>query len=135
MFNFFGDKETASIKAHNEKLTGEMEDLRAERLNLKDEVGNLKLKKKVEEEDIKHMVKMKEERLDLANEKKQQALEAEFATKNASAELEKQQAIGSVKDEYRDKMEVNLVKQVDDMKDMYSEILKRLPDVTVKMKA
>lgn len=134
MFGIFNNKETGVLKTRTEKLEKELEKLRVERLDLKDEVGDLKLKKKVEEEDIKHMVKMKEERLDLEHQKKTAKLGAEFASKNANAELEKQQAIGEVKDKYRDKAEAVLEKQVNDMKDMYGQILERLPNVAVKLK-
>ena len=130
----FDNKETGALKTRTEKLEKELESLRVERLDLKDEVGDLKLKKKVEEEDIKHMVKMKEERLDLEHQKKTATLEAEYATKNATAELEKQKAIGEVKDIYRDKAEKSLEKQVTDIKDMYGQILERLPSVAVKLK-
>lgn len=134
MFGIFDNKETGDLKTRAEKLEKELEALRVERLDLKDEVGDLKLKKKVEEEDIKHMVMMKEERLDLKHLKKTAELEAEYATKNAGAELEKQKAIGEVKDKYRDKAEAVLEKQVNDMKDMYGQILERLPNVAVKLK-
>jgi prolyl-tRNA synthetase len=38
-----------------------------------------------------------------------------------------------VRDEYRDKTEAQLEKQVDQMKGMYSDILARLPNINVKM--
>ena len=57
------------------KLMDEIEELRKDRAQLKQEVEDLKLKKKIEEEDIKHMVKMKMERLDLEHQKKVQETE------------------------------------------------------------
>jgi len=61
MFTLF-DKDKADIKNRNKELEGECDELRSDRRELKDEVEQLKLKKKIEEEDIKHMVKMKEGR-------------------------------------------------------------------------
>lgn len=124
MFNIFNkDKDAVNIKDRNKELETECDELRSDRRELKDEVEQLKLKKKIEEEDIKHMVKMKEERLDLEHKKKLQ-----------DTELEKQKEVGKIKDTYRDKTEAQLEKQLVGMKDMYSEILQRLPNINAKLK-
>jgi hypothetical protein len=82
-------------------------------------VEDLKLKKKISEEDIKHMVKMKMEKQEL--ELKRQVMDI---TKD------KDDAIAQVKDTYREKLEGNLKTQLGDMKDMYGDILKRLPNLS-----
>jgi len=124
MWNIFNkDKDAVNIKDRNKELETECDELRSDRRELKDEVEQLKLKKKIEEEDIKHMVKMKEERLDLAHSKRLQ-----------DVELEKQKEVGGIKDTYRDKTEAQLEKQLVGMKDMYSEILERLPNINAKIK-
>jgi len=105
-----------------EELERKIENLTNERRTLKEEVEDLKIKKKIETEDIKHMVKMKEEKNDL-----------EFQKKVMEKEQEKQAAIATVKDEYRNKLEKNLIAQKDDIKEMYSQILKRLPDVNARL--
>ena len=69
-------------------------ELEKERRTLKEEVEDLKLKKKTSEEDIKHMVRMKEERLSIEHEKK-----------TIESEKEKEREIALVKDDYRDKTE------------------------------
>lgn len=89
--------------------------------DLKDEIAGLKNEKKITEEDIKHMVRLREERLEVENEKK-----------NLERDREKEKAIATVKDEYRDKMEARLQKEVENIKAMYSEILQRLPKVSVR---
>ena len=44
------------------------------------------------------------------------------------------QAIAAVKDEYRTKLEQNLVEQKDDILKMYSQILERLPDINARLR-
>ena len=105
------------------KLMDEIEELRKDRTRLKQEVEDLKLKKKIEEEDIKHMVKMKMERLDLEHQKKVQ-----------ETERAKEKEIANIKDTYRDKMELQLSKETTNIKEMYAQILDRLPNVNLKLK-
>jgi hypothetical protein len=103
------------------QLKQQISDLEKEKYELKEQLSDLKLKKKMEEEDIKHMIKIDRERKDIELEKEKIKLQGE-----------KDEAIGRVKDKYRDKTETQLEKQVKGMKDMYSEILKRLPNYNVK---
>lgn len=75
----------------------------------------------MENEDIKHMVKIDRERKDIWFEKEKLKLSKDKAD-----------AIAAVKDEYRDKTEAQLEKQLGNMKDMYGEILERLPNYNVR---
>ena len=90
---------------------------------LKEEIDGLKSKRKIELEDIKHMVKMREERNEIKFEKLVMDLEKE-----------KFLEIGTVKDTYRDKLEGRLTVELDNMKDMYGQVLERLPNITGKLK-
>ena len=123
MLKFWKSKEEGKLDTRCEDLTKKVEDLTDERIKLKERVEDLKLAKKVSEEDIKHMTKMKEERLQIELEKK--VMEAEKA---------KDKAIAAVKDEYRTKLEQNLVEQKDDILKMYSQILERLPDINARLR-
>jgi hypothetical protein len=105
------------------ELQAKVISLEKERRSLKEEVEDLKLKKKTSEEDIKHMVRMKEERLAIDHERK-----------DLEREKEKEQAIAEVKDAYRDKTEKYLNEQIDRASKMYAEILERLPNISVNMK-
>ena len=105
------------------ELEGKIKSLKRDRTRLKEEVEDLKLEKKISDEDIKHMVKMKEEKLSL-----------DFKKKEMDIEQEKQVAIAEVKDQYRDKVEKTLETQKNDIKEMYQQILGRLPDINVKLK-
>ena len=103
------------------ELQADITRLEKDKRTLKDELEDLKHQKKLESEDIKHMVKINNERKDIELEKEKAKLEREQAT-----------AIAKVKDDYRDKTEKQLEKQLTNMKDMYGEILERLPNYNVK---
>ena len=125
-------KNTKLIKERDELLeeiselkgnTVERDKLREQVRELKDDIASLKSKKKIEEEDIKHMVRLKEERMAVENQKKELEMERKKDT-----------AIAEVKDQYRDKLEGRLEKEVTNMKEMYGQILERLPNISAKVK-
>ena len=124
--NRIEDLQDEISKLRNLERTDDLErkrrTLEDEVTKLKEEVADLKLKKKIEDEDIKHMVKMREEQLDLQLQKKQLEFEGET-----------QRAIAKVKDEYRDKTEKQLHTHAEKTQEIYTEIMKRLPEVKVKM--
>lgn len=119
----FGHRRPDRLKRDIQKLENERDVLTDENRKVKDELAELKQKRKMEDEDIRHMVKIKEAKLDIDHQKR--LLEVD---------REKEQAIAQVKDQYRDKMETFLGKQVEDIKQMYGEILGRLPNVQVRLK-
>jgi hypothetical protein len=89
---------------------------------LKKELAELKLKKEMEERDIKHLVKLKEEKLDIEHKKKELDLKDKFKDKEMKLQTD-----------YHDKV----VGQIDsfraEMKEVYTEIMKRLPNVNMEM--
>lgn len=105
------------------ELTEQRDKLETEVKELTEQVAELELKAKISEEDIKHMIKMREEKLELEAERKEITRESAKAV-----------AIAAVKDEYRDKLEAMLNEQIKNIRGMYDEILKRLPDVNVALK-
>lgn len=105
------------------QLKSDVDRLEKEKRVVREELEDLKLKKKLESEDIKHMVKINSERKDIELEKEKIKLQKKSADE-----------IAAVKDEYRDKTEQQLEAQVKDMKGMYSEILTRLPTFTHAVK-
>jgi chromosome segregation ATPase len=119
----FSHQRTTKLKNDIRKLEDERDGLTDDNRKVKDELAELKQKRKMEDEDIRHLVKIKESQLDLAHQKKQVELEGEFQTEKAK-----------IKDEYRDKLESTLQNQIKDVKGMYGEILKRLPNVNVRLK-
>ena len=119
----FGNQRSERVKLQITTLESERDTLNDENRKVKDELAELKQKRKMEDEDIRHLVKIKEGKLDLEHQKKQVELEGKFQAEKAV-----------VKDEYRDKLESTLQGQIKDVKGMYGEILKRLPNVNVRLK-
>ena len=52
----------------------------------------------------------------------------------ASAEKKADERVAKVKDQYRDKLENQLEKRGNELKEMYKEILERLPNVNMAIK-
>lgn len=122
----FGDKalerEVQKLRDSRDELEKTTSQLKQEKEDLVLSVEKLKQQKKIEEEDIKHMIKMRDEKALLEKERYQVQMQSE-----------KDKAIAAVKDEYRDKMEKQLAEETKNIKAMYDQILKRLPNVNVKM--
>jgi len=121
MFNT--KKKIAKLETTKNDLEVEIEKLKEEATSAKEELAEVKHKKKMEDEDIKHMVKMSKE-----------AGVIELKKKEMECEQAKDKAVAEVKDEYRDKMEDRLQTEVTNMKEMYGQILERLPNVTARLK-
>jgi chromosome segregation ATPase len=85
-------------------------------------IRDLEQEAKHADEDIRHLVKINEEKNDIELERKKVELEGE-----------QQKAIAAVKDDYRDKVEKNLETRNTELKDMYGQILARLPEIKVKL--
>lgn len=116
-------KKVTKLEDRIEKLEKQRDDLEDNKIGLKSEVEGLKSKKKIEEEQIKHLVKLKDEKRDIEIQKKELTMQAEKAT-----------AIAEVKDSYQDKLTEQLQSQISDNNERYAQILKRLPDVNVRLK-
>lgn len=89
---------------------------------LKKELAELKLKKEMEERDIKHLVKLKEEKLDIEHQKKELKLKDQFKDKEMKLQTEYHEKVVAQIDSFRD-----------EMKQVYTEIMKRLPNVNMEM--
>lgn len=103
-------------------LEDETRGLSKERFDLKLQVEDLKAKHKAEDETMRHLVKMKDEKREI-----------EFTKREAAEDRKRDGEIGKVKDGYRDKVEKNLNDQLSRMQIMYGEVLARLPDVKVRL--
>lgn len=113
----------SKLKKEVKKLEDQKDSLDDQIISLNHEVKQLKLDRKIEDEDIKHMIKMKQEAVEIEKQKFELKCEGEKALE-----------IAVVKDKYRDKLEDFLKSQVADMKSMYSDILGRLPEINVRLK-
>lgn len=131
MFGFFRvSKELNTVVHHlqdflekeQKKALDDITSLTTDKYKLTEEVERLKLKKKIEEEDIAHMVKIRDEKLKLEYKEKELDLKSE---------LDKQLHAEHVK--YRDKTEKMLSTQATKMESMYKDLMQRLPDISVML--
>ena len=116
-------RRTERLKKEIEGLERERDEIVDQNRKLKDQLATLEQKRRMEDDELRHLVKMKESQLNIAHEEKQ--LERDRA---------KDAEIAKTKDQYRDKLEAFLQQQVKDIKEMYGEILGRLPNVNVRLK-
>ena len=136
MFGLFitTEKRTANLKGRITELENDRDHIIDENARLKtslseqlsdakDKLSDLKREHKHSEEDVAHLLKIRESQLEITFEKKTVELQATQAT-----------AIATVKDEYRDKVEKQLNAETQRITDMYSEVLERLPNVNLAIK-
>lgn len=102
-----------------ERLENKIEDLKDQRDRVKENLVEVNHKHKMKTEDLEHLIALKEERLQL-----------EFDQKLVTKDKEHADALAVTQENYRDKIEENLEKERVSMKDMFKDILNRLPDVT-----
>jgi len=100
----------------------ELKELRKDKLKLKEQVTQLTLDAKIADEDIKHMIKMKTE-----------SMELDFKKREVESDGKKAEAIAEVKDKYQQKVEEQLKAEGTKMEKMYGQILERLPNVNMKI--
>lgn len=117
------------LERHIEDLLTERENIQDHNLELRRKNSRLEIlvtEKEVDrkrfEEDLRHKSTMLDEKR-----------EVEWQKKEAIRELELEKARNNIKEEYRNKLEVALEKRGTEIREMYSEILTRLPDVNVMM--
>lgn len=103
-------------------LQKQIENLKTEKLKVKEELDDLQLKKKIDKRDIEHMVKIKEEKNEIEFEKKTVELQKEFSEKEMTI----------LKDTHEKSM--NLLEQgKKDLSDIYGKIIERLPNVNMEI--
>lgn len=113
-----GIKEIPDLLQEAKDLIGPAEDVG----KLKREIAELGLTKEIELRDIEHLVKIKEEKLNLEFSQKELDLKNDFKDKEM-----RMQTV------YHDKQIEQLNEAKTDMGDMYKEIMKRLPNVTARL--
>ena len=77
---------------------------------------------KIQEEEIAHKIKMRDEQVNMEKDKG-----------IAEAGVAADRRVNEVKNEYQNKLTSQLEKRGDELREMYTEILGRLPDVNVKI--
>jgi hypothetical protein len=89
---------------------------------LKDELAELKTTKKMEEREIEHLVKIKEEKLNIEHQKREVQLQKEFQKKEMDLQTK-----------YHDKIMAKIEDARKEQQGTYKEIMKRLPNVNVRL--
>lgn len=115
------------LKQRCKSLEGRIINLRTEKDTVEDELYDLKSDhekltrlRKVEEEEIAHKIRMRDEQVGIEKEKG-----------IADAERKADEKVMEVKGAYQDKLTKQLEDRGNELREMYSEILTRLPEVTV----
>lgn len=106
---------TAALEDNREALKLEISELQME-------LTQVKNKKKIEEEDIQHHLKLATERNEISLEKAVMANDKKTVN-----------AIAKVKDDYRDKMESRQENELKTIKEMYTQILELVPNLKATM--
>ena len=120
--------EQSVIKAHADRLEvveglqAEVERLTTQKRDAVGSLQDLKDKRKRDEEELKHQLAMREDRIKLEADKVTLKQERDYETK-----------VAKLHQDYRDKTEVQLKAQNDTLKKMYSEVLARLPNLNAKL--
>ena len=89
---------------------------------LKDEIESLKTTKKMEQREIEHLVKLKGEKLDIEHQKKELELKDQF--KDMEMKLQTR---------YHDLIIGKIETAHESMKEIYSQIMTRLPNITAAL--
>jgi len=105
------------------KLHKEVDALTEERRKLKDDLADIKKQKELEKTEIEHLVALKEERMKLQISQKEVELEKQFQKRE----------IDLMQKNHTDAMK-RIEKAGDDMKEIYKEIMLRLPNVNLDIK-
>lgn len=121
MFNTV--KKLKKAQAELKEVRNEIEAVSKAKSTLEKELKELKLDKTIEKRDIAHMIKVKEEKNSLELQREKLDLEKEFIKKESDLNKKHHNAI----------LETTVESQKD-LKSMYSEVMKRLPNVNVEVK-
>lgn len=89
---------------------------------LKKEIKELELQKTMEQREIEHLVKLKEEKLTVEFEKKEITLQKDFQKKEMALQTE-----------YHNKIMAAIESARKEQQETYKEIMKRLPNVNVNL--
>lgn len=114
-------------------LEGQIEGLVKDKRELKEEVEDLKLKKRLEQEEINHLVKINEEKLKAELERKELKLEQDFQKKiNELEETSMKKVVASLA-QFHEKMEAKFDSELKNMKDVLALLMKGLPNVNMEI--
>ena len=106
---------------------------RLEKKHIQEELDGLRSEKKIEEEEIKHLIKMREERQAIALERKELAIQKTADEEVKAAQKSYREKIQEMHEDYRKKVEEHLESRNKDMKNTMEQVLSRLPDISMML--
>ena len=121
------------LKQEMEEILVDMKNLRESKKKIEEEVEMLKLKKRLEVEEIKHLTKINEERLKSELEREKIMLQEKYA-KDITVFREEQRVelIESLKS-FHSKIEQRFDSELANLKETYKAIMERLPNVNFEI--
>lgn len=125
-----GEKAAEKFKAMTaeiERLKVELTDLQIQKgkdvARIQEEIASLESRKKIEEQEIRHLVKMKEEKLLLETSRKEVELQKLFTQREMDLQTS-----------YHDKVLSTIEESRKESKELYSQIMERLPNVNMEIR-
>ena len=115
------------------ELKGEITTLRDAKKKLKEELEDMKMKKRIEAEEIKHMVKINEEKLKQELENEKIKLEREKQQEITKIQNDNRKILEDSLRKYHDKMESRFSEELGNLKEVYTAIMGRLPNVNLTL--
>jgi len=120
-------------KSELKDLRGQVDKLVKEKREVREELEELKLKKRLEQEEIAHLVKINEERLKSELERKELQLEQSYTKKiNDMEEASMRKVVDSLS-EFHGKMEKQFSSELKNMKEVLGLLMKGLPNVNMEI--
>jgi len=126
-------KLTDELNGQITRLDGELERVRKEKYKLVEEIEELKLKKRLEAEEIQHMVKINEERTAQSLETDKLKLERDYQQKITELEKMTMKQINDSLIKFHDKMESRFGEELKNLKEIYGLLMSRLPNVNFEI--
>lgn len=110
-------------REHEDVLRRRQHQAEDEARQLRLEVESLKMKAQAADEELGHLLKIRDEKR-----------EVELERRKLELERIAQEQIGEIKEEYQTKIEEHLNGRIADLGKMYAELLNRLPNIEVALK-
>jgi len=111
----------------------QIESLKKEKSVLKEELETLKLNKRLEAEEIKHMIKINEKRMEHELADKEIELKKEYADKISEFKETQTDKLIYIFKENHDKMETRFNTELGNLKEVYKALMERMPNVNLSL--
>lgn len=121
------------VQDEMEEIRQEIKELRKSKKALEEQLEELKLKKRLEEEEIRHMIKINEERLKQEIEGKKLELEKQKAQDITKLRDEQRIQITESLKEFHTKIEARFGDELKNLKEVYGLLMQRLPNVNLTL--